>query len=110
MRILFDHGTPAGLRQFLSGHSVVRASWRGWDQLRNGDLLRAAESEGFELIVTTDRNFETQQNLAMFPIAILVLVPGTWRIVRANVDTVVAAVQEMSPREYRELRLYPNDN
>ena len=107
MRILFDHGTPTGLRQFLSGHSVVRASWRGWNQLRNGDLLRAAQSEGYELIITTDQNFEDQQNLAEFSIAILVLIPGTWHIVRENVDSVLNAVEKIQPSEYRELRLYP---
>ena len=44
MRILFDHGTPAPLRTFLSGHTVLEAKAQGWDTFKNGDLLIAAEA------------------------------------------------------------------
>jgi len=43
MPILFDHGTPAPLRLFLTDHSVKKAKDLGWDTLSNGELLRAAE-------------------------------------------------------------------
>ena len=33
------------------------------DPLKNGDLLDAAEREGFEVLITTDRNLQYQQNL-----------------------------------------------
>ena len=33
MRILFDHGTPAPLRQHLTGHTVDTAAERGWQRL-----------------------------------------------------------------------------
>jgi hypothetical protein len=29
----------------------------GWDTLRNGDLLNAAEAAGFHVLVTTDKNY-----------------------------------------------------
>ncbi|MBV8844571.1 MAG: hypothetical protein JO307_17330 [Bryobacterales bacterium] len=46
MLILFDHGTPRGLIQALSGHTVITAQSRGWDRLSNGALLNAAEQAG----------------------------------------------------------------
>jgi len=42
MFILFDHGTPKGLMSALPGHTIVTAQSRGWDRLKNGDLLNAA--------------------------------------------------------------------
>jgi len=53
--ILFDHGTPKGLVRALSGHTVHTAQSRGWDTLSNGALLTAAETAGFEVLLTTDR-------------------------------------------------------
>jgi len=56
MRILFDHGTPAPLIPFLEGHTVTKAKDAGWDTLVNGELLKAAEMAGFDLLLTTDKN------------------------------------------------------
>jgi len=54
MHILFDHGTPAPLRSFLTVHMVREAKAQGWDTFKNGDLLTAAEAAGFDVLVTTD--------------------------------------------------------
>lgn len=81
MRILFDHGTPAPLIPFLAGHTVTKAKDAGWDRLANGELLKAAEEAGFEVLITTDKNMVTQQNLKGRAIAIVVLGNSQWRIV-----------------------------
>jgi hypothetical protein len=47
----------------LPGHLVSTAFERGWSTLKNGDLLDAAERNGFEVFVSTDRNLRYQQNL-----------------------------------------------
>jgi len=41
--------------------------------LSNGDLLAAAESAGFDVLLTTDLNLRYQQNLATRRIAIVAL-------------------------------------
>jgi hypothetical protein len=61
VRILFDQGTPAPMRHLLAGHVVTTANELGWSALKNGELLAAAEGEGFELFVTTDTNLKYQQ-------------------------------------------------
>ena len=63
MVVLFDQSTPVGIRPFLREHIVETASQRGWDKLKNGDLLRAAENAGFQVLVTPDKNIRFQQNL-----------------------------------------------
>ncbi len=45
----------------------------GWSTVTNGDLIRLAEQEGYELLITTDTNLRYQQNLRQRSIAILVL-------------------------------------
>ncbi|HWF11704.1 MAG TPA: hypothetical protein VG297_24720 [Bryobacteraceae bacterium] len=93
MRILFDHGAPRGLMSLLVGHSVVAASDKGWDRLKNGALLKAAEEDGFELLLTTDRRIQYQQNLKDQTLAIVVLTGTTkWSQVRLHCEAIAAAV------------------
>jgi len=56
VRILFDQGTPVPLRRRLNGHVVATACELGWSTVTNGDLIRLAEEEGYELLITTDTN------------------------------------------------------
>ena len=73
MLVLFDHSTPAPLRDALKGHVVVEVVERGWERLGNGVLLDAAEAAGFEIFLTADKNMRFQQNLAGRKIAVVVL-------------------------------------
>jgi hypothetical protein len=105
MRILFDHGTPSGIAASLSAHEVIEARDRGWDRISNGDLLRAAEDAGFDLLLTTDKRIRSQQNLMSRKIAILVLGNSTWRIVRLHLDRIALAVNEATPGSYAEVNI-----
>jgi hypothetical protein len=63
--------------QFLSVHSsentVQTTAQRGWDKLKNGELLKAAEDAGFDVLLTPDKNIRYQQNLAIRRVALVVL-------------------------------------
>ena len=61
MLVLFDQGTPVPIRKFLKGHIVETAAQRGWDTLKNGELLRKAEEAGFNVLLTPDKNIRYQQ-------------------------------------------------
>ena len=63
MRILFDQATPVPIRRFLLGHSVRTAAQQQWDTLENGDLLTAAEREGFDVFLTTDNVYADYEEL-----------------------------------------------
>ena len=53
-RILLDANMPRGLRALLHDYDVQTARQMGWDRLTNGDLLAAAESAGFDVMITAD--------------------------------------------------------
>jgi hypothetical protein len=103
MLILFDHVTPRGLAQALVGHAVVRASDRGWNTLSNGDLLRAAEEAGFDVVVTADKNMRYQQNLQGRRIALVVLGTPQWPVVQLYLGKIAAAVNAATPGSYIEV-------
>jgi hypothetical protein len=105
MRILFDHGTPSGIANALTAHQITEARDRGWETLSNGDLLKAAEDEGFDLLLTTDKRIRYQQNLTGRKIAIAVLGNSTWRIVRLHLAKIAAAVDETTPGSYVEIEI-----
>lgn len=103
MRIIFDQATPVPIRPFLEGHTVRTAAQQGWDRLRNGDLLTAAEEAGFDVLLTTDKNIRYQQNLAGRKIAIVVLSQQQWPRLRDHVRRVGEAVNAAKPGSYVEV-------
>ncbi|MGH7878387.1 MAG: hypothetical protein ACREQD_02705 [Candidatus Binataceae bacterium] len=97
MLVLFDHGTPRGIAEALQGHTVKESRALGWDTLSNGDLLSAAETAGFQVLVTTDKNLGHQQNLSNRRIAIVVLGKGRWTLIKPELATIAAAVSAATP-------------
>ena len=105
MKILFDQGTPRPLRDFLPEYTVDTSARKGWSELSNRELLDIAESEGYELLITTDRNLQHQQNLAGRRLAVIVLRSGSWPYARVRVEEIRAAVADVLPGKLREVRL-----
>jgi hypothetical protein len=105
MFVLFDQGTPVPIRKFLKGHVVQTTAQRGWEELKNGELLKAAEEAGFEVFLTPDKNIRYQQNLAVRTVAIVVLGNPQWPVLRRHVDRVVAAVNAARPGTYIEVEI-----
>ena len=105
MRVLFDNGTPRGVAAALKDHVVEEVRTRGWDTLRNGELLDAAEAAGFEVFVTTDRNLRYQQNLTDRKIAIVVLGKGRWRLIKPRLAAIAAAVAAAAPATFDEIEI-----
>ena len=105
MRLLFDHSVPSPLRILLGGHDVSLARDRGWQELVNGALIASAEDAGFDVLVTCDKNWPYQQNLAGRCIAIVVLPTNAWPHLRAHAPAILAAIDGAGPGSYRELEL-----
>jgi predicted nuclease of predicted toxin-antitoxin system len=102
MRILFDQGTPVPLREHLTSHAVTTAFELGWSNLKNGDLLAAAETS-FDLLITTDQQLRYQQNLSGRKLAILVLLTTSWPRIRTRIPQIQKAVERIKPGEYQEV-------
>jgi hypothetical protein len=103
LKILFDQGTPAPLRHSLAGHTVQTAYEMGWGTLKNGDLIRSAENEGFEVFVTTDNNLKYQQNLSGRTIAIVVLLSTSWPRIQVKAQEIATCVNGMQQGAFVEI-------
>jgi hypothetical protein len=75
----------------------------GRSTLKNGDLLRSAEEQGFDVLVTTDTNLRYQQNLASRRIAVVVLSTTSWPRIRAVAEQVAASVDVATVGSYAEV-------
>jgi hypothetical protein len=105
VRILFDQGTPVPLRRFLTWHDVSTAFERGWSQLKNGELLDAAESAGFAVLVTTDTNLKYQQNLVGRRLAIVVLGTPSRPRIQSAIEAVVTAIDHAEEATFAEVEI-----
>jgi predicted nuclease of predicted toxin-antitoxin system len=103
LNILFDQGTPVPLRRWLAGHTVVTAHEKGWGTLKNGDLIEFAENDGFDVLVTTDKNLKYQQNLTGRKIAIVTLLTTSWPRIQAKALEVAAVIEDAEHGDYVEI-------
>jgi hypothetical protein len=101
LRILFDKNVPVGVRYFLPAHEVRTVTELKWHpQLQNGELLRAAEAEAFDVLVSCDQNITHQQNLTGRSLALVVFGSNIWRVVRVYRLSIVASVDAARPGGY----------
>lgn len=71
--------------------------------MENGDLLTAAETAGFEVLVTSDKTRRYQQNFTRRKIAIVVLGQGQWPALRPHVQLVLDALNAAVPGSFTEV-------
>ena len=105
MRILFDQGTPVPLRHELEDYVVETSYERGWATLDNGELIAAAEQEGFEVFITTDQNLKHQQNISERSIAIVTLSTPSWPRIQNSVGSILQALKEIPDAGYAEVEI-----
>jgi predicted nuclease of predicted toxin-antitoxin system len=63
VKVLIDENLHHRLRKHLGGHDVLTVAYKGWAGLKNGELLRTAEADGFDVFVTGDATLVQEQNL-----------------------------------------------
>jgi predicted nuclease of predicted toxin-antitoxin system len=105
MRILLDHNVPVPLRHWLVDHEVETAYERGWSELSNGDLLRAAEDAGVDVLITTDKRIRYQQNLSGRRMALVVIDTNDWTRIRKSQSAVVDALSDVRPGAFIEVAI-----
>jgi hypothetical protein len=98
--------TSACAPHFSSAHNVETVAFRGWKGLRNGDLLRAAESH-FDAFITLDNDLPDQQNIPAFDNAVVVLRPVSQGL--EHLARLVAELEERIPtlRPGELTRIFP---
>ena len=103
MRVLFDQGTPVPLRRYLSMHTVSTVFEKGWSRMHNGELLKTAEDNAFDLLVTTDQNLKHQQNLSGRALSIVVLSTTSWPLIERGAARVADVIDTSTPGSYVEI-------
>ena len=92
MRVLLDENLPHKLRSLLEGHETRTVAYQGWAGLTNGALLKAADETGFDVMITADQGIRYQQKTTSYRLALIVLSTNKERLVVANVDSILAAL------------------
>ena len=95
--MILDESVPQKLRLLIEGHTVVTTWFQGWSGLKNGALLNAAETEGFDLFITADQGLSYQQNLKGRKMALVVLSTNNWSFIKACVAWILEAINAATP-------------
>lgn len=72
MKILLDECVTRKLKPLLVGLEVFTVAEMGWNGLKNGQLIQAMLQDGFDILLTIDKNLEFQQNLKAYPIILVI--------------------------------------
>ena len=101
MKVLLDEDLPHKLRQGLLNHDASTVAFVGWNGLKNGDLLRAAETADFEVFVTGDKKLRYQQNLKQRRIGIVLLSAQDWPTLKEKLAEIASAVDRAVPGSFQ---------
>ena len=98
MRILLDECVDRRFAAELPEHQVKTAPQMGWAGVKNGSLMKLAES-AFDVFITVDRNLSFQQNLAAYDIAVIVIgsTSNRYQDLAAFGAKVLAALEGVKP-------------
>jgi hypothetical protein len=97
VRVLLDENLPHLLRNNLDDHDVFTVRYKGWAGLKNGELLKTAEDDGFEVFITGDQTVSYEQNLKGRRLAIVVLSSIDWHILKNYLPLITAALDSALP-------------
>ena len=100
-----DHNLPTALRLLLSRHEIFTASYLGWADLANGNLIAEAERTGFDVLLTGDNNMWHQQNHVDRRIALVVLSTNDWSVLKRNIPIVQESLDRAVHGSYERIVL-----
>ena len=80
MKLLIDECVDERLRLLFPGYDCQTARFAKFAGLKNGQLLDAAETAGFDVLITVDQNIPDQQNLGGRRLSVLILCGATNRL------------------------------
>lgn len=94
MKLLLDECLPLDFRHSFRGHEAHTAQWAGFKGKTNGELLRAAEHAGYDVLLTVDHGMPHQQ-AAGRRLSILLIHPRTNQLedLLPLVDAVLRALE-----------------
>jgi predicted nuclease of predicted toxin-antitoxin system len=73
MKILLDECLPKKLKGLLVDFEVKTVREMEWSGILNGELIKSAIDNGFDVFIKADKNLRYQQNIANHNISIILL-------------------------------------
>jgi len=92
VKVVLDEMLPAAVAGLLSGHEVATAKTAGYTGLSNGDLIRRAARDGFDVLLTADRNLPEQQHIPAGNLAIVLVRGSRMANIEPQAERIRAAV------------------
>jgi hypothetical protein len=101
VKVLLDENLDHGLRTLLGQHDVVTVTYMGWTGLKNGELLRIAEDNGIEVLLTGDQTLAYEQNLTARRLGIVALSAIQLPIIKKSLPKIIAAIDNAAPGSFQ---------
>ena len=73
MKLLLDENLPKRLKTDFPEHEIYTVRDQGWNGIKNGQLMQLMANNGFDALLTFDKNLQYQQNFRKYTIAVFVL-------------------------------------
>jgi len=73
MKLLLDENLPKRLKKDFSEHEIYTVRDKSWNGILNGELMELMIADGFDALLTFDKNLRYQQNFMKYPITVFVL-------------------------------------
>lgn len=73
MKLLLDENLPKRLKLDFKNHEVSTIREKGWNGIKNGELLKLMTENNFDALLTFDKNLQYQQNFKNFAKTVFVL-------------------------------------
>jgi hypothetical protein len=103
VKVLLDENLDHALRKLLGSHEIVTAMYAGWAGLKNGELLRAADDNGIDVLLTGDKTLRYEQNLVGRRLAIVALSAIQLRTIVKSLPAIIAAIDSSVPGSFQEV-------
>ncbi|HEY5408181.1 MAG TPA: DUF5615 family PIN-like protein [Ginsengibacter sp.] len=73
MRLLIDENLPKRLKNDFNEHEIFTVRDKGWNGIKNGELLKLMIADKFDAFLTFDKNLQHQQNFSKYSVSVFVL-------------------------------------
>ena len=73
MKLLLDENLPKRLKLDFTKHEIYTVRDKGWNGIKNGQLLKLLIENQFDALFTFDKNLSYQQNFSKYTITVFVL-------------------------------------
>ena len=74
MKILLDESIDVRLKKQFAEYECFTVKDMDWNGVKNGTLLRNCENNEFGVLITTDWNLNSQQNISAYNVKVIVLI------------------------------------